>query len=391
MIHFVILLLVLLGAACYYMTREERDRAFRVVIAVLRDVWDAITLQGLQCDEFLDALRARTGRVLVTPLLIVLSVATTFIFWGGTHAEGWHRFIAIFAQPRVLDLFVSTVCVLQVGLILERLVGRMVFTTIYVGTGAAAGIICLVLYPEGVNVGASGSVLGIYGLLLVTSIWGVMRRSDLTIPLNVAKRLAPVAAVFIIYHLVMADFGNVALATAFFGGVIGGIVVAREVNDRTPAMRPIGAAMAALLVVATVYSLVMVRPPVSATTDVRPEIERVIAVEHRTANLYDEAVGRFRKGRISATALAEVIEQTIVPELHTLSARLNALQGVAPQDRSLVTTGEEFLKLRDESWQMRAAALLKGDMVALRRADSKEQASREAFERLKTRAIPLIS
>jgi hypothetical protein len=283
-----------------------------------------------------------------------------------------------------MDLLVSAICLLQIGLILERLVGRLVFATVYVASGITAGIISLALAPDGLNMGATGSVLGMYGLLVVTSIWGVIHRSSLTIPLKVAKRLAPVAAVFVLYHLAMGDFGNSALAAALIGGVMGGIVVARDVNVRTPPMRPIAIAMAALLVIATAYSMLIMHHPANATTDVRPEIERVIALEHRTASLYDEAVDRFRKGRITATALADVIEQTIVPELHAVAARLKALQDVAPSDRLRVATVEEFLRLRDESWQLRAAALQKGDMMALRRADSKEQASLEALHRIKT-------
>jgi seryl-tRNA(Sec) selenium transferase len=65
--------------------------------------------------------------------------------------------------------------------------------------------------------------------------------------------------------------------------------------------------------------------------------------------------------------------------------RLNTLHDVRPEDRPLVATVEEFLKLRDESWRLRAAALLNGDISALHKADSKEQASLEALNRIKTR------
>ena len=381
--HFAILLLVLGAAAWYYMSADERARARARLVAALHEARDAVTLQGLECDAFFDALRKRTPRVIVTPSLIVLTAAFTFVSWSGTPDELWHRTITMFAHARVLDLLISSVCLLQLGFILERLVGRLVFTAIYVATGAAAAIVGLALTPNGVIIGAPGSVLGLYGLFLVTSIWGVIHRSRLTIPLKVAKRLAPVAAVFIVYHLAMSDFGNAAFVTAFIGGLIGGIVVAREVNNGTPSMRPIAAAMAALLVIASVYSLVAVHRPVNANADVRPEIERVIAVEYRTAGLYDQAVDRFKKGRLTATALAQVIEQTIVPELQAVSARLTALQHVAPNDRPLVATIEEFLKLRDESWRLRAAALLRSDLVALREADSKERASLEALQRIK--------
>ena len=381
--HFAILLLVLGAAAWYYMTADERARTRQRLKTAFDEARDAVTLQGLECDAFFAALRKRTPRVIVTPSLIVFTAAFTFVSWSGTSDELWHRTITMFAHARVLDLLISSVCLLQLGFILERLVGPLVFTAIYVATGAAAAIIGLALTPNGISIGAPASVLGLYGLLLVTSIWGVIRRSRLTIPLKVAQRLAPVAAVFIVYHLAMRDFGNAAFVTAFIGGLIAGIVAAREVNNGTPSMRPITAAMAALLVMSSVYSLVVVHRPVNATADVRPELERVIAVEYRTAGLYDEAVARFRKGRLNAQALAQLIEKTIVPELQAVNARLTALQDVAPNDRPLVATIEEFLKLRDESWRLRAAALIRSDMGALRQADSKERDSLEALERIK--------
>ena len=50
--------------------------------------------------------------------------------------------------------------------------------------------------------------------------------------------------------------------------------------------------------------------------------------------------------------------------------------------RSLASA-EEYLRLRDESWRLRAAALHKSSMPALRKAETAERASLQAFERLK--------
>jgi membrane associated rhomboid family serine protease len=315
----------------------------------------------------------------------VLSAAITLAGLGGTSASSWHLLAVIFGHSRVLELIIGTVCLLQLGLILERLIGTLAFTTIYITSGAAAGIISLALFPDGVNIGASASILGLYGVLAVTSIWSMIYPSRVSVPLVVAKRLAPVAAVFILYHWMTSDFGNSAYIAAFAGGLMGGILAARDVNYNTPAIRTLATAMGSGLAIVTVFAVVVMHRPVSPITDVRPEIQRVIAVEHRTAALYSDAIATFRKGRIDREALVDLIQDTIVPELHTLSARLNALHDVRPEDRLLVETVEEFLKLRDESWRLRAAALLNGDISALRRADSKEQASLEALNRIKTR------
>ena len=77
-----------------------------------------------------------------------------------------------------------------------------------------------------------------------------------------------------------------------------------------------------------------------------------------------------------------MIEKSIVPELHAVAGRLRALRDVPPEHLRFVAAAETFLKLRDESWQLRVAALNKSDMLGLRQADSKELASREALHLL---------
>jgi rhomboid protease GluP len=361
--HFLLLILVLLGVVSYFMTPAERARLFQAILAALHNVKDAVALEGLQGDPFFDALRARNPRVIAMPSLIVLSTI-------------------VFVHSPALDLFVSAMCLWQIGLILERLVGPLAFTTVYVASGIAAAIVSLSVSPGGMSVGPSASVLGMYGLLLVTSIWSMIHGSSLTIPLSVTKRLAQVAAVFVLYKLTMTGLWNVPALAALACGLVGGIVVARDVDERTPQVRRLATAMATVVTIVTLYAVIVVHRPLNETVDVRPEIHRVIAVEARTAGLYDKEVDRFRRGRITSAALADVIEKTIVPELHVVAGRLRALQDVPPEHKSAIAAAVTFLKLRNDSWQLRARALHKSDMLGLQQADSKEQASREAFHRL---------
>src|SRR5262249_9659479 len=149
---------------------------------------------------------------------------------------------------------------------------------------------------------------------------------------------------------------------ALICGALAAVTVSREIVTHRPGLRPLLTTMTTLLTVFTVGAVIAAHRTPPPMTDVRPEISRVIATELRTASSYDQAVDRFRKGRITAPALAEVIEKTIVPELRNMAARLRALQHVPAQNQPSVTTAEEFLKIRDESWQLRAAALHKGDM-----------------------------
>jgi membrane associated rhomboid family serine protease len=360
------LILVFLGIGLYFTTPVERTRIFGVVLAALHYLRDAVTLEGLQSDPFLEALRARTPRVVAAPALIALS-ATILILNG----HSW------------LDLLVYAACLWQIGLILERLVGRLAFTTVYVASGVAAGVVSFSVSPDAMSAAMSGSVLGMYGLLLVTSTWSMIQQSSLTIPLNVVKQLGSVAGIFVLYKLTTTGLWNAADLAALVCGLVGGVVVARDVDERIPQIRRLATALASVVAAVTLYAVFAMHPPLDETMDVRQEIALVVAVERRTAGLYDQEVGRFRKGRINAAALADVIEKTIVPDLHVAAGRLRALQDVPPEHQPLIASAEKFLKLRDESWRMRARALHKSDLRGLRQADSKEQASQEAFDRLK--------
>ena len=115
--------------------------------------------------------------------------------------------------------------------------------------------------------------------------------------------------------------------------------------------------------------------------DVRPELGRVVAVEERIARTYDEAVKRFTKGRMRAEELAMMIDKVIVPELHAADARLKAFDKVPSEHQPLVASAEEYLRLRHESWRIRAAALRNmGQLVARKKHSTDPQAITSALK-----------
>jgi hypothetical protein len=160
----------------------------------------------------------------------------------------------------------------------------------------------------------------------------------------------------------------------------------REVGERTPQVHRLATAMVGVVAVVTLYALVMVHRPSNETVDIRLEVDKLIALEISTARLYEKEVDRFRRGRITAAALGDVIDKSIVPELRVVAGRLRALKDVRPEDQEVMATAMNFLKLRDESWRLRSTALHKSDMPGLRQADKRELASLEAFQLLRKSA-----
>ena len=392
---FLILLIVVAGVALRAMSAEERARLGRTVLAALREARDVVAERRRQPEPFRDALRARTPWAIVTPALVVLNTTIfvrmlfdsgalgdpgTLVVWGGsigprtTNGEWWRLVTSLFVHTGFLHLAANMLGLLQLGLLLERLVGRVALAAVYVSAGVFASLVRLSASPVDVSVGASGAVFGVYGLLLASAIWSLSRRSPITIPLRAAKRLIPAAAVFLLYNGLQSRPDHV----GFLVGFACGLVLARGLSDRKPAARRVAVAIGATAVIAIAAAV-----PLSGVTDARPEMARVVSVEDRTAGVYETARGRFTLGRITAEKLIELIDRTIMPELQQASARLKTLDGVPDVHQPLVAHAEEYLRLRDESWRLRADGLRKTNVLTLRKADDRERAALQIIKKLR--------
>jgi hypothetical protein len=131
--------------------------------------------------------------------------------------------------------------------------------------------------------------------------------------------------------------------------------------------------------------VVAIAIPLRGQVDVGPQIAQVVEIEERTIRPYRAAVERYRKGRIQVQALTELINGTIMPQLHDARARVEALDGVLVEHQPLIADAQEYLRLREDSWRLRVDGLRAGSMQTLRKADSAERASLGALERLRHR------
>jgi membrane associated rhomboid family serine protease len=397
---FLLALLVLAGAALYFMSAEERTRLARLTVAHVGNAMRAVSQVASSGGPFDDMLRARTGPAVVTQLLVALNVliftrmlfdrgalndAQTLIDWGGnfaprtTNGEWWRLITAMFVHQSVLHLIATIAGLVPLGLILERAVGRIAFAAIFLSAGLLAGVAGLWTAPAmSVGVGASGAILGIYGLLLASLIWGLVSPSGVPVPWMLVKRVAAAAVPFFLYNLATDRLGTVSALTGFGTGLLGGLMVCRGVTREKPAVR-----RAALWMAVTVSFAAAAAAPLRGIIDFRPEVARIAAVEERTAASYDEAVARFRLGRVPAKVLVQLIDRTIVPELQAVRARVSALRGVPAEQAPLAAAAEEYLQLREASWRRRAEGLLKSNGVILREADRTELAALAALRRMR--------
>ena len=396
---FLILLIVVLVIAYRAMTSEDRARFGRRSLQVLKRLRDKITLGHRELESFHKALHARTPVAPVTPFLIAANIAVfalilvsphplgdsnVLVEWGGNfgprtaNGEWWRLVTALFVHAGWLPLVVSIIGLAQIGFILERLVGPLAFAAVYFASGVFSGVVLLSGSPVAVHVGASGAIFGTYGLMLASLlrgglVWG--RRA--VIPAAALKRLAPAVAVFVLYNLGTDTMARTAELGGLLTGCACGLVAAWHVREQHASVPKIAAATAALVAAA-----VVVAAPLRGMVDVTPELERLVTVEERTATTFQAALDRFQKGRMTAEALAEVIEGAILPDVKAARARVETLDHVPPEQQPLFAACKEYLRLRDESWRVRSTAFRRSSMPMLREADSLERASREILREI---------
>jgi len=394
MFPMLVFVLVVLGLALRAMSPEERVQFGRKILAGLLVIKDSITRPPSGGESFYAALKARTKWTLVIPAIIATYVVVLFLTVMGsgdlgdpqtlvtaggsigvrtTNGEWWRLLTAMFVHAGPIHLIAEIAGLVQVGLLIERLVGRLAIAVVYVASGVLVGILELSLHPVSVHVGAAGAIFGVYGLLLATLLLGMVQRSTLTVPLNVLKGLWPGVTLFLVYNMLTEGLVSDAMQVGLVVGFVVGLLIAvRVISDKPPVRRVFA------VLTATVAIVVVLAAPLRGLADVRAEVARVKTSEERTARSYDEAIDRFKRGRMNAQELAKLAD-TIVSEMQSLQTELASLDNVPTEHWPMLTKASEYLALRQTSWRLRAEGLRAGRPQTLQQADAAEHSALEAL------------
>ncbi len=84
--------------------------------------------------------------------------------------EWWRLFTCEFVHIGIGHLFANIVSMLYIGIILEPLIGTLRFVTVYLLATVAAALLSVWWNGYAIGAGASGAVLGMYGMMLMFSI-----------------------------------------------------------------------------------------------------------------------------------------------------------------------------------------------------------------------------
>jgi membrane associated rhomboid family serine protease len=397
---FILLLLLVVAIFYYFASPEERTRAIAAGIAAAHRLKDAAIAAYRREDPFRDVLRERTPWPVVVPAIVLLNVVMylrvafgaealagpeALVAWGAsfgprtTNGEWWRLLASSFVHAGLFATIVDMAGLVAVGVALERIVGHVAMAVVYLAGAVLGSLVCLSSHPMGVTFGSTAAVLSVYGLFTSTLVWLTLEGSPLKVPVATLKRVAPAAGVFLLSAAMSGGPQASGYLPGLFTGFVVGLVLARGASERKPPLPRLLATAGTALAI-----LVASAVPLRGVADVRPEIARVVSLEDRLARAYARGLDEFRRGVTSAEALARVIDRSVTPEIETQRARLTGLAGVPPEHEAMVSDANEYLRLRDESWRLRAAGLRKSEMGTLRKADAVEKAALDAFEKLRS-------
>jgi membrane associated rhomboid family serine protease len=361
---------------------------------ILRVAWAADAWYHAHA-EFFDSLRARTPIAPVTPAIVIanvtlsLAVLISWMFgngsdlvgWGGslgprtTNGEWWRLVTSLFVHAGPIHLLTCVIGLLTIWFVLERSVGPVAISAVYLISGVFAGLATLATAPLALTAGASGAICGVYGLALATLVWGRLQKPALTVPWGVLKWLAGAALVFLAYNV---PSGIVPLRAEFVGFIVGlgsGVTLCRRIGQRSI---PIKWTAAMFLTAAAIAAIATI--PMRGILDARPDIQRLMAMDEQTAATFRAAARKLAMGQTTDTAMIALIEREIIPTLER--HRPDVSRGVLPDDqRAMVAAAGEYLQLRIEGWRLRATAFRQGSLAMLRQADAKEGAARDFLAR----------
>jgi rhomboid protease GluP len=399
-----------------------------------------------------DLLHARTPRLWVTPAIVAIDFAlylamlvtsgevafseATAVAWGAQSTaaiaagEWWRLLTAMWLHGHPPHLLLNMLVLWQLGGVVERLLGPLVFLIVYVLTGVIASVASLEYHGTAqVSVGASGAIFGIAGVLLVIAFAGSERRSRqrqdavttlgghlatpsveppaLPRPRSLGAMLAELRGgliTFVAYNALAGAVLPQVDNAAHFGGLAGGIAVGWLVGRRSLESAP-RLVHAALPIALTAALAAWAVQRLTGAPDVRVAHVSYAAAAAEADAAFASALADVRAGRRTPASLAAEIERDVLPPLEARRkqadvfireafARVNLAERRDPygrmmdwrrlpgfrHDLRLATAWAVLLAKRDDAWRLRIRALRANEPALIEQARRLEASAVRAFE-----------
>jgi len=211
--------------------------------------------------------------------------------------------------------------------------------------------------PNVVSAGASGAVIGCYGIFL-----GIHLRNRAAIPPEVRRSLLRGATAFILYNVVYGfSLANIDQAAHFGGlasGVLAGVAVALPLTPEAAPRRLPRAVLVAAVAAAVAVGIAFALP---RTGDWMAELRAIEALEKRINGEIADAQKRAKEGTLDDASFARILREKIIPEWAAQRERLTAVRGLRGQMKDVGATAVKYVDAKLRGFTLYAEALEQND------------------------------
>ena len=327
--------------------------------------------------------------------------ADSVLKWGADYGpltlngQWWRMIASTFLHFGLIHLLFNMYVLFNIGLFIESLAGRGLFVAVYLVCGVGGSAASLAWHPSTVSAGASGAIFGLYGVLL-----GYLLRHRGSIPAESLASLRKGAFTFIGYNLLFGLRPGIDMA-AHLGGLATGFVLGLFLI-RPPSASPSSSPGSGELTtspaeltpdsnwrvpVAVAIGLALIAVPVTVlpkTDDYLAEYERLSSVEEKGLELFNASLKQWQEGKLTSEQYADILEKRVLPpwraERETIE-KLKVSGDQAARKRLLV----EYLRDREEGWQLTVDGFRTHDAEIFRRAGQKADEAEKVAVQLRGR------
>jgi rhomboid protease GluP len=379
---------------------EESEKTIVGMIAEGQSLAKPTPLQRVRA--FQRALVTFTPRLIVTPALVIANVlvfaamiatgvhffaptAQSVAAWGANFGpktmdgQWWRLVSCMFLHFGILHLAFNMWILWDLGRLVERLVGNIGFAVLYFVSGIAGSIASLAWNPTVVSAGASGAVFGVAGALL-----GLIAFRRDTVPAAVLKQLRNSMVAFVLYNVFYGMTATGIDMAAHLGGLIAGfvcgLILSQPLSVEMIARRRLRNAVV-VVIGATALPLAAFALP-DAPPDIDGELQRLGEMEQRAIEINNDLVRRSQRGEVSDADFARTLEREVLPLWIGARKDIEKLLNVPYADRAFLSRLVEYMRCREESWQMQVEGLREQDAAKIEQANQKWAAAEEMAQRL---------
>lgn len=243
----------------------------------------------------------------ITPLLIAINIVIFIIMivsgvhfmqpdsqdllmWGANfrpmtmEGEWWRLFTACFLHIGLVHLLLNMYALFYIGLILEPILGKVRFLSVYLISGVAASLTSLWWNDLTISAGASGAIFGMYGVFFALLTTNIVNKS-------MKKAFLMSISLFIIYNILNGlKPGSGIDNAAHIGGLVSGFLMGyalipsiKKYNNNTIKLSTIGALLLALCI--TSYTVIQNIQP-SDIVKYDKAMEQFVTMEAKAINVF---------------------------------------------------------------------------------------------------------